>query len=104
MVEVSKIAIAALREKLEREKGCRVCFDASIEPELEGCDLSYHTVGAAGQGHRIMIRSGNGKPMAFISEEWGGKQWNTVGIYEPKFCPECGRKLKPAMPGEEQHD
>ena len=80
-----------------QEKGCRCCFDASVDPELEGCDLSYHDVGDAQRYKRIMVRSGGGKPMILMFEEWSGQQWNTVGIYEPKFCPECGRPLKGAQ-------
>ena len=82
--------ISALQERDKRSKGCRFCFDATIEPDLEGCDLSYHDVGKAEKQKRILIRSGNGKHMAIMFERWSGKQWHTVGIYEPKFCPECG--------------
>lgn len=92
-------AISALQEREERSKGCRFCFDATIEPDLEGCDLSYHYVGESEQQKRIMIRSGNGKPVAIMFEELSGNQWHTVGIYEPKFCPMCGRKLKGADNG-----
>lgn len=87
-------AKSALQEREERSKGCRFCFDATLEPDLEGCDLSYHDVGESEQQKRIMIRSGNGKPMAIMFEELSGNQWHTVGIYEPKFCPMCGRPLK----------
>lgn len=87
-------AISAFKEREERSKGCRFCFDATLEPDLEGCDLSYHYVGESEQKKRIMIRSGNGKPMAIMFEELSGNQWHTVGIYEPKFCPMCGRPLK----------
>jgi len=90
-------AITMLQERIDREKGCRCCFDASVDPELEGCDLSYHDVGDAQRYKRIMVRSGGGKPMILMFEEWSGQQWNTVGIYEPKFCPECGRPLKGAQ-------
>lgn len=92
--EACALAISALQEREERSKGCRFCFDATIEPDLEGCDLSYHYVGESEQKKRIMIRSGNGKPMAIMFEELSGNQWHTVGIYEPKFCPMCGRPLK----------
>lgn len=92
--EACSHAISALQEREERSKGCRFCFDATIEPDLEGCDLSYHYVGESEQQKRIMIRSGNGKPVAIMFEELSGNQWHTVGIYEPKFCPMCGRPLK----------
>lgn len=95
--EWMEMAKVALQERIDREKGCRCCFDASVDPELEGCDLSYHDVGDAQRYKRIMVRSGGGKPMILMFEEWSGQQWNTVGIYEPKFCPECGRPLKGAQ-------
>ena len=101
LAEALELAISALQEREERSKGCRFCLDAGIDPDLEGCDLSYHDVGHAEKWHRIMIRSGAGKPMAVMYEKWSGKQWNTVGIYAPKFCPECGRNLKTVMPEEE---
>jgi len=94
MMAAIDLAISALQEREERSKGCRFCFDATLEPDLEGCDLSYHYVGESEQQKRIMIRSGNGKPMAIMFEELSGNQWHTVGIYEPKFCPMCGRPLK----------
>lgn len=65
--EACDVAISALQEREERSKGCRFCFDATLEPDLEGCDLSYHYVGESEQKKRIMIRSGNGKPMADYS-------------------------------------
>lgn len=92
--DVANVCLSALQEREERSKGCRFCFDATLEPDLEGCDLSYHDVGESEQQKRIMIRSGNGKPMAIMFEELSGNQWHTVGIYEPKFCPMCGRPLK----------
>lgn len=92
-------AKSALQEREERSNGCRFCFDATIEPDLEGCDLSYHDVGKSEKQKRILIRSGNGKHMAIMFEELSGNQWHTVGIYEPKFCPECGRTLKGADNG-----
>lgn len=97
--DCAKTAISALQEREERSKGCRLCFDATIEPDLEGSDLSYHDVGKSEQQKRILIKSGNRKHMAIMFEEWSGKQWHTVGIYEPKFCPECGRPLKGADNG-----
>lgn len=76
-------AISALKEREERSKGCRFCFDATIEPDLEGCDLSYHDVGKSAPHKRIMFRAGDKKPIAIMFEEWSGNQWHTAGIYEP---------------------
>lgn len=94
--EAIDVAISALQKHEGRSNGCRICFDATIDPDIEGYDLSYHGVGRAEKDNRIMIKSGNGKPMAIMFEKWNGNQWHTVGIYETKFCPECGRPLKGA--------
>lgn len=96
MMAAIDLAISALQEREERSKGCRFCFDATLEPDLEGCDLSYHDVGKSAPHKRIMFRAGDKKPIAIMFEEWSGNQWHTVGIYETKFCPECGRPLKGA--------
>ena len=94
-------AISALQEREEQSKGCRYCLDANIEPELEGCDLSYHGVGCSEKGYRFLVRAGNRKPAAILFEKWNNDGWHTIGIYEPNNCPMCGRKLKTAMPEEE---
>lgn len=89
-----RLAISALQEREERSKGCRYCFDASLDPELEGCDLSYHCVGYSDEGYRFLVRAGNRKPFAILFERWNNDGWHTIGIYEPEYCPKCGRKLK----------
>ena len=43
---------------------------------------------------RILIRSGGGKSLIIISENFNGDRWHTLNVYTPKFCPECGRKLE----------
>ena len=94
MEEAIDKAIEALQERERRSMGCRICFDATIDSDVDGCDLSYHDVGKSEKHKRILIRSGNRNPMVIMFEEWSGKQWHTVGFYEPKFCPGCGRKLE----------
>ena len=78
----------------EQSKFCTICLDVSIDPDLEGCDLSYHGVGRTGVGYRFLIKSGAGKPMAILFEKHENGKWNTIGIYEPLCCPVCGRLLK----------
>ena len=86
-----ELAIDALQE---RSKGCRCCWDASLDPELEGCDLSYHDIGCSEKGYRFLVRVGNRKPVAILFEKWNSDGWHTIGIYEPNNCPVCGRPLK----------
>ena len=76
------LAISALQERIDREKGCEYCNgNVDERPFLDSKDL-------------------------YISE--GG--WLTLSDEEHdfckiEFCPKCGRRLKTAMPGEEeQHD
>lgn len=74
-------AQVALQERLYREKGCDWCQGGS-------CDVVY------GNGFHGEIDNG------FLVV------WNEnvefEGIRKINYCPMCGRKLKPAMPGEEQ--
>ena len=73
---------------------CFMCDNACVNGELtDENDLSYHGVGECQEKFRIIIGSGDGKPMRILFEQWGGKYWGTIGIYEPKFCPNCGREL-----------
>lgn len=72
--EACTVAVAALRENLEREKGCPWCKEDS-----EG----YVRKAGAYSIHNGMLTTGHCKP---------------IGI---KYCPWCGRKIKTAMPGEE---
>ena len=74
---------------------CYMCLNARVDDELtDSNDLSYCTVNYF-EGHRIVIRSGAGRPTAILAEEYSSTygQWVTVNSYEPKFCPNCGREL-----------
>ena len=103
--ETFQTAISALEERDKRSKRmansghirstcCKYCFDASVDNEIEGYDLSYHFIGKAENDFRFLFRSGGSKPMAILFEKWNVNQWNLIGIYKPKYCPECGRPLK----------
>lgn len=75
---------------------CGMCDNAFVNPELRpDNDLSYFTLGDSVDGKRMMFRSGDGKPVQIIVEEFDRKsmQWGLIGYYTPKFCPNCGRKL-----------
>lgn len=63
--EACRIAAEAIRERIERERGCEFC-----------------------------------------TKKWtcfGKTQVEYIGDGEWLYCPMCGRNLKTAMPGEEEH-
>ena len=75
---------------------CGMCDNARINPRLaDDNDLSYFSVGDFAQKRRMMIRSGDGKPVEMLVEEFSEKSgWHLVGSYRPSFCPNCGRDLR----------
>lgn len=75
---------------------CGMCDNAFVNPELRpDNDLSYITLGNFVDRKRMMLRSGAGKPVQILVEEYDQKsmRWGLIGYYTPKFCPNCGRKL-----------
>lgn len=74
---------------------CRMCINAYVNPDLTGVnDLSYSSVGEWYDGYRIMLRSGDDRPTALEFEGIGQDRcWHLLSFYEPKFCPNCGRRL-----------
>lgn len=86
---------------------CSFCYNAYVwakEPKIEeDCfsrgldddnDWSSSTIGSSDKHHQLYFNSGNGKPCNIEVCKWGqDNMWHTVGIYYPKFCPECGRPL-----------
>lgn len=102
VTDACRIAAAALRAqqtpvKLDssRREACGMCDSAFTNPELSSDnDLSYSSIGTHEDGYRMLLRSGWGKPVVILSEKWrGGIGWQTIGCYQPKFCPNCGRSL-----------
>ena len=86
----------ATQSKIERP--CQMCFNARVDDSGEltdDNDLSYLSVGSVDEGYRIMIRSGDGKPVSIIFEATNKdrNEMKVVGRYQPKFCPNCGRPL-----------
>lgn len=78
---------------------CRFCLNARVDDELsDNNDLSYHTVGSTERDYRLMIRAGDLKPVAIISEYHTIVGWKMNSVYHPKFCPECGRPLMTDYP------
>lgn len=81
-------------------KYCNICCSADVEPSLSAeNDLSDSPVGVCEETYGMIFRAGNRQPPALIVQKWDGKQKRntTIGVYEPKYCPECGRPLKKAV-------
>lgn len=75
--EACRIAAEAIRERIDREKGCECCNQHNameLGAKVYNQSVSYFIVG-------------DGYPHS----------------EKHRFCPMCGRQLKTAMPGEEQH-
>lgn len=91
---------------------CKFCYNAHVwakEPHDEddyfdeglhdNNDSSASTVGNSAAGFQIFLNSGGGSAVNIELCQWkengyrGQPGWATIGIYYPKFCPECGRNL-----------
>ena len=74
---------------------CYMCDNAKINSELtDDNDASMIGVGKCTQNFRMMLCSGWGKPLRIDVEQWNERTgWYVIGRYEPKFCPNCGRKI-----------
>jgi hypothetical protein len=96
------------------DKICRFCFNAHVYNSLPKTEEDYYdtglddsndacsiTIGDKISGYQIYFNSGMGKPCNIEICQWisdlnglyhSGK-YHTIGVYYPKFCPECGRPL-----------
>ena len=87
---------------------CGFCFNSRVyhptEEELQDPfrseltdenDFSSICVGHSCNGHNLYLSSGAGRPMRFEVFAYNEKirENQLVGLYSPKFCPECGRAL-----------
>lgn len=98
---------------------CPFCYNAHVwakEPKTEDDyfdtglddtnDASSSTIGNSTNGFQLYFNSGNGEPCNIEVCQWkensyrGRPGWATIGIYYPKFCPECGRELSEYKIGE----
>ena len=77
-------------------QACGMCINEYTDPELNSDnDLSYISIREHEKGYRALLRSGDGRPTAILFEKWtDGAGWTTIGHYQPKYCPNCGRELK----------
>lgn len=77
-------------------KPCHMCDNARVNSELtDDTDLSFFSVGKSDDGFRIMVGSGDNKPVRIEFDNWSEdrKVWLIKGLYHPNYCPNCGRKL-----------
>lgn len=75
---------------------CDFCDNGRLNDDLDDDnDLFYCGIGDCVDGYRIMLGSGDGKPLRIEFDRWDEKVkiWVTVGCYFPKNCPECGREI-----------
>jgi hypothetical protein len=79
---------------------CRFCANNRTNPEweLDEEQVCYAmTIGDTENGYRIMFNKNPYRPLEIEFDKWNGQLnppiWQAVGIYYPKFCPECGRKI-----------
>lgn len=57
-------------------------------------NFAYFVIGDIGKDSRLIMRSGGGMPLIILSEILSQNRWHVQSVYEPKFWPECGRKLE----------
>ena len=79
---------------------CSYCYDHTIDPDLtEENDFSSIQIGNSAQHIFMFISTGGTRsPRIDVWQRFPSDQYATenklVGIYYPKYCPECGRKLR----------
>lgn len=109
MCELNYYRNKQIVDKEAKPPYCKYCFNARVykptEEELmdpfateltDENDSSSCSVGHCfTRNRRFMINSGHGHPVNIEFEEWTETmpEWHRVGIYYPKYCPECGRRL-----------
>lgn len=75
---------------------CHMCNNSKIDEELnDNNDYSACTIGIWNDDNlRMMLCSGGRKPTRIELEKWIDKiGWVTIGVYYPKYCPNCGREI-----------
>lgn len=80
---------------MEKNCPCKMCLNATVDGDLRhDNDLSYIGIGDCNPGLRMMFKTGDGRPTEIVVERWDSVcGWNTVGVYRPAYCPNCGRLL-----------
>lgn len=81
---------------------CYMCNNAKVDDFLTSDnDLSFHGVGSGWENYRFMIAAGNGAPVRILFEVLQNNSWHVVGVYHPRFCPNCGREILEYISGKE---
>lgn len=83
-----------------KQLGCKFCQNNRTNPEWElheeQCAYAMG-IGQSADGYRIMINKQPYWPLCLDFDCWSTNsktpQWQLVGHYYPKYCPECGRKI-----------
>ena len=81
---------------LSEKVPCGKCFNARFDDELtDENDFGSYTIGESEKGYRMTYNSGYGKPPRIEFDVWNEscRRWDTVGVYFPKCCPDCGREI-----------
>jgi len=84
------------KHKELRKDVCWYCASCRTQHDLDP-DTDFHssTVGDVERGYSIMYSCGFHQGPRIEMRAWNDKinMWDTVGIYKPKYCPECGRHI-----------
>lgn len=83
-------------KKENKYSPCHMCDNARLNEELtDNGDFSSCVIGSFDRDCRIMLTSGMGKPLRIDIDRWNDDalEWEPIGIYYPKYCPECGREI-----------
>lgn len=75
---VNTMAIEALREKAEREKGCEYCSQSSKSIDNGEVGVSKAILYLCAKSKRIHFMDAKGK----------------LAIFDIKYCPMCGKRLE----------
>ncbi len=89
--EMFKVALLAIREKAEREKGCEYC-NTPISTNDAGRKFFNATQNyfCTGQGEISLVQESSGD--FYIHYECGDEPWPMCDV-PAKICPMCGRRL-----------
>lgn len=77
------------------EAWCGMCYNGRLDGMLtDNNDYSAISIGKCANGFRMMLCSGGGRPLRIEVEQWDENVgWYKIGQYNPKHCPNCGRKI-----------
>lgn len=76
---------------------CMYCYNRYVDKNLnEENDIGFYTIGSCETKYTIFFESGWITPtgITFWKMDDNTKQNKIIGKYIPRYCPECGRKLK----------